>query len=124
MSGSFESLRQIATSKIYGHEADFAGLQDQRTHPLELQLLRVGVIYLENSRRHKLAHSPRPPVEAGAEYDDLRRRCIAESRIDRYGSRHHHLGLLRQVLIADPRTPLLRPRPLSNSFDFGTLLRG
>ena len=48
MARGFQRLGQIVALEIHGHEADFAGLSRERGDPLELLLLRVGVIDLEH----------------------------------------------------------------------------
>jgi len=79
------------------------------------------MIDLEHDGLHKLAHSPRPPIQASAQNDNLRRCRTAQFRINRHSSRHHHLRLSCQVLVTEPRTPFLGAHSSANPVDFRLL---
>src|SRR5262249_31957276 len=62
----FQRERQTVVPKIHGHKMDITGLSRKWRNALQLLLLGVGVVHFENERCRKLAHSPSPPVQAGA----------------------------------------------------------
>jgi len=90
----------------------------------EFLLLRVRMVHLVHNGHRKFAHPPRPPVQASTQYDDLRNGRIPQICVNCHCSSHHQLRLPHQVLVAEPRTPFLRERSLTDPFHFRLLICG